>query len=106
MTRRLKNLFFGIGVLSGSLWLAGCEAEAEEQAGSDSTSGEAPVPLVVDAPVTNVPGTASTIQDGTTNAVNITNQQTTIVQQIAPTLPEGIDFSEGVEEIVKLAQAA
>src|SRR5690606_2550376 len=74
------------------------------QAGSDSTNAEAPVPLVVDAPVTNASNTTA-IQDGATNSAGITNQQTTIVQQIAPTLPEGIDFSEGVEEIVKLAHA-
>ena len=127
MKHRYKKLLSVLGAISLATPFIGCETEAEETADSPSTNATATASASVstgDAPkagandITGTDGTnaittvaeADADAEGTntvamTGTTNITNQQTTIIQRIPPTIPSDVTLSKGVQEVVKLLQS-
>jgi hypothetical protein len=130
MKHRYKKLFSVLGAISLVTPFIGCEADAEESA-DGNTNGA--VSATASATVSAGEGKADTAATGATNATaavanadastrisdddtgtnsvatagttNITNQQTTIIQRIPPTIPADVKLSKGVQEVVKLLQS-
>ena len=118
MKHRYKKLLSVLGAISLATPFVGCETEAEETADSPTTNATASASVSTsDAAKADIAGTNITAAaevdvdiEGTntvaaTGTTNITNQQTTIIQRIPPTIPSDVTLSKGVQEVVKLLQS-
>src|SRR5688500_7505253 len=121
MKRRYKKLLSVLGAISLAAPFVGCEVDAEETAAAATNSATASASVSIsdtakaDAAGTNTTAAAEATGDvaeanaGTNTlaagGTNITNQQTTIIQRIPPTIPADVTLSKGVQEVVKLLQS-
>ena len=102
MKPRLTKLLKGFGAIACTVWLAGCEVEAEES--EPTASNDAARVATASAAGTNSLSSAAS----TNNPVaitNITNEQAVVIAEIPPAIPANLSLTKGVEEVVKLAQA-
>lgn len=99
MKSTIKGILYSCAAASATLLWSGCEVEAADE--STEVAGTNAIAAAMPPATNSVVSTNTTAQaPGSTNVQNIT-----VVQQIAPSIPENLKFSPGTREVIRMAQA-